>query len=389
VQRTCITLAGLALCATTLGAPQVARAADLVIGELHPITGQASFYGVPMSHGIQLAIDAVNAHVGLRVGSETYQLRLETGDDQASGVAGVAALRKLIANGVKFVIGPQSSPVASAVKPIIDSNRGVIQIVDGSTANGIANGRNSFRTTVTAATYDSAVLKIADMQKYASVVVLTNRLAAGFMETENALESDLDARGHKVLARDYFKVGDTDFSAQVTRAVALAPAALVLRDAPAEDAQITKQARQLGYKGTILWEVNAPASTVVKNITDADMNGVMNGLPPHTDDYIRAGKPNALVLAKAYRERFGTEPGENTAISYDTANILFAAMRKAGSLETDAVAQALQALKPGDVPELVGGFEPQDGGKLFKDGQARLPTLAQTWQDGGWHVVGE
>jgi branched-chain amino acid transport system substrate-binding protein len=366
-----------------------AGAAELTIGELHPLTGPSAFYGVPMSHGIQLAIDQVNAAGGLKVGNETYRLRLESGDDQASGVAGVAALKKLIAGGVKFVIGPQSSPVASAIKPIVEATPSVVQIVDGSTANGIANGRNSFRTTVTAATYDAAVLKIADMQHYASVVLMTNRLAAGFMDTQHDLEKALDAAGHHVLAQEFFKVGDTDFSAQVTRVLSFAPAALVLRDAPAEDALITKQARQLGYKGQIMWEVNAPASTVVKNITDADMNGVMNGLPPHTDDYIRAGVPAAVAMGTAYRQRFGADPGENTAISYDSANILFAAIRKAGSVDPAAVAAALRGLHPADVPGLVGRFQPQDGGLLFKDGQASLPTLAQVWRDGGWHVVAQ
>ncbi len=377
------------LAACLFASPVRAFAAELVIGELHPTTGPASFYGVPMSRGIQIAVDAVNAKGGLQVGGQTYQLRLETGDDQASGVAGVAALKKLIADGVKFVIGPQSSPVASAVKPIMESNRGVVQVIDGSTANGITNGRNSFRTTVTAATYDDAALKIAALQQYASVVMMTNRLAAGFMETEGDLVAGLNAGGHKVLAQEYFKVGDTDFSAQVTQALALNPASLVLRDGPAEDAIITKQARQQGYKGIILWEVNAPASTVSKNIGDADMDGVMNGLPPHTDDYIRAGIPNAVALAKTYRDRFSTEPGENTAISYDSANMIFGAIRKAGSVDPAAVAKALATLTRADVPELVGTYEPQDNGYIFKNGQAKLPTLVQVWHNGGWHVVGQ
>lgn len=367
--------------------PAGASAAELVIGELHPITGAASFYGVPMSRGIQLAVEGVNAKGGLQIGGQTLQVRLESGDDQASGVVGVAALKKLIAGGVKFVIGPQSSPVASAVKPIMESNRGVVQIVDGSTANGITNGRNSFRTTVTAGAYDDAVMKIANLQKYSSLVVMTNRLAEGFMASERDFVAALNDAGHKVLAQSYFKVGDTDFSAQVTQALALQPAALVLRDGPAEDAIITKTARQQGYKGEIVWEVNAPASTVIKNISDVDMDGVMNGLPPHTDDYVRDGIPNAVALAKAYRDRFAAEPGENTAISYDSANILFAAMRKAGSVDPAAVSKALTELTRADVPELVGAYEPQDDGHIFKSGQTKLPTLVQTWHNGGWHVV--
>jgi len=371
----------------TTAAPAVSGAADLVIGESHPITGQASYYGIPMSRGIKLAIKQVNDAGGLKVGGQTYHVRLETGDDQATGVGGVAAVRKLLANGVKFVIGPQSSPVASAIAPIMKSHKDVVQIVDGSTAQGIVNGQNTFRTTVTAGTYDDAVVKIADMKKYPTVALLTNRLAAGFMQTEKTIVKKFDDAGHKVVNEDYFKIGDTDFSAQLTKVMSLKPAALILRDAPVEDALITKQARQLGYKGDLVWEVNAPASTVVKNITNAEMNGVLNGIPPKTDYFLRKGTPNAKALEKAYKAAYGAEPGENTAISYDTANILFTAMRDAGSIEPSAVEAALRKIKVAEIPHLVTEFVPYQGGLLFKDGQTTLPTLAQVWRDGDWHLV--
>ncbi|SEQ23799.1 amino acid/amide ABC transporter substrate-binding protein, HAAT family [Faunimonas pinastri] len=387
VQRAYITLAAFGLIAFANAGS--ASAADLVVGELHPITGQASYYGLPMSKGIQLAIQQVNAAGGLKVGNETYQLKLSTGDDQATGVAGVAALRKLIANGVHFIIGPQSSPVASAVSPIMKSHPDVLQIIDGSTANGIVNGRNTFRTTVTAGTYDDAVVKIAGMKTYKSVALLTNRLAAGFMETEGEIVKKLESAGHKVVDRSYFKVGDTDFSAQLTRVLSLNPDALYLRDAPVEDALITKQAKLLGYKGDIVWEVNAPATTVVKNIDDADMNGVLNGIPPKFDFYMKEGGPAAKALEGAYKQAYGSEPGENTGISYDSANILFTAMQKAGSVEPRAVAEALKNVKVADVPKLVTRFEPHEDGLLFKDGQAHLPTLAQVWKDGDWRPIGQ
>ncbi|MDA8249493.1 MAG: hypothetical protein M0Z28_09950, partial [Rhodospirillales bacterium] len=129
-------------------------------------------------------------------------------------------------------------------------------------------------------------------------VVLTDRLVAGFMPREGTRNAVLTARGHKVPARDDFRGGNTDVSAPFTQAIAVAPAALVLRDAPTKDVLITKKARRLGYRGAIVWEVNAPAATVARNIFDAEMNGVLNGLPPHTGDCICEGKPNALTLAR-------------------------------------------------------------------------------------------
>ncbi|TWF46494.1 ABC transporter substrate-binding protein [Neorhizobium alkalisoli] len=371
--------------ATAMSTPS-ASAAELVIGELHPITGQASYYGIPMSRGMQLAIKQINDQGGLKIGDETYQVRLETGDDQATGVAGVAATRKLIANSVKYIIGPQSSPVASAVAPIMKS-ADVVQIIDGSTAENIVNNVNTFRTTVTAGTYDDAVVKIADIRKSQTIAFLTNRLAAGFMVTEKDLVAKLEKGSHKVVSQSYFKVGDTDFSAQITQIMQLKPDALFLRDAPVEDALITKQARQLGYKGDIVWEVNAPATTVVKNITDEDMNGVYNGIPPKTDYFVDRKTPAAMALREAYKAMFNADLGENSAISYDSANLLFVALQKAKSTDPKAVAEALKTVKVSEIPRLVTEFVPQKDGLLFEEGQAKLPTLAQVWKDGAWHLV--
>lgn len=371
--------------ATAISTPS-ANAAELVIGELHPITGQASYYGIPMSRGMQLAIKQINDQGGLKIGDETYQVRLETGDDQATGVAGVAATRKLIANSVKYIIGPQSSPVASAVAPIMKS-ADVVQIIDGSTAENIVNNVNTFRTTVTAGTYDDAVVKIADIRKSQTIALLTNRLAAGFMVTEKDLVAKLEKGSHKVVSQSYFKVGDTDFSAQITQIMQLKPDALFLRDAPVEDALITKQARQLGYKGDIVWEVNAPATTVVKNITDEDMNGVYNGIPPKTDYFVDRKTPAAMALREAYKAMFNADLGENSAISYDSANLLFVALQKAKSTDPKAVAEALKTVKVSEIPRLVTEFVPQKDGLLFEEGQAKLPTLAQVWKDGAWHLV--
>ena len=73
-----------------------AKAAELLIAEVHPITGPAAFYGLPMSQAIQLAVEQINASGGIKAGGEVYRLRLISGDTQASPTIGVAALRKVI-----------------------------------------------------------------------------------------------------------------------------------------------------------------------------------------------------------------------------------------------------------------------------------------------------
>jgi branched-chain amino acid transport system substrate-binding protein len=361
-----------------------ARAGDLVIGELHPITGPASFYGLPMSQALKLAAEQLSEAGGVDVGGVKYTVRIEIGDDQAAATTGVAALRKLLAGGVRYVIGPLASAVAPAIKPIIDSNPGMTQIIDGSIADGVVNGRNSFRVQASADVYNNAVRDFVKLRGYSNVALMSDRAHPGFMTSEPRMVAALNEQGTPVLGQEYFKIGDTDFSAQLTKLKALNPAALVIRGYPGEGALITKQAHQLGYVGQIVWEMGAAPATVMKNIPAAEMNGVVNCIPRMTQDYIRLKVPNALKLEVEFKKKYNAEPGENAAFSYDALLVLITAMRKAGSIDPVAVNKALAALKVSDVPDLVIQYKPFADGLLFQDGQAAPPSVAQVWEGESW-----
>jgi branched-chain amino acid transport system substrate-binding protein len=376
--------AAVAAAALVTGLAGPAAAADLTFGELHPVTGPASFYGLVMSQTLKMLADQADAAGGVEIGGAKYMLQIETGDDQAQATTGVAALRKLLADNVHVIIGPLASVVAPAIKPVIDSSPNVLQIIDGSIADGVVNGRKSFRVQASADTYNNAVIGYLKSKNLSSVAIMSDRSHQGFMMSEPRMKKSLEGDGIKVLDEEYFKIGDTDFSAQLTKLKELNPAAIVLRGYPGEGALITKQAHQLGLTGQIVWEMGAPPSTVMKNIPATEMNGVVNCIPRMTADYIRLKVPNALALANAFKAKYGEEPGENAAFSNDAFWILVTAMQKAGSTDTQKVAAVLKELKVSDVPHLVIQYRPYPGGLLFKDGQADPPSSAQVWQGTSW-----
>lgn len=370
--------------------PSVQAADEIIFGDIHPITGGAVYYGLPESRAIQLAAEEINKAGGVKVGGKPYTIRVMTEDDQANPSVGVAALRKLLASDVRFVIGPLASGVAPALKPIIEKNDKVTQLIDGATADGITNGRNVFRNQGTIAAFDVAVLDLTKAKQFPSIAVITDRFHSGFMSTQKSLVNQLGALKANVLAEEYFKLGDTDFSAQATKIKSLNPAAVLLRGFPAESALITKQLQQLGYKGQIIWEAISPPSTVVKNIPAAQMEGIYNGAPATTEHYVRAQDPKAMKLDAAYRAKYGEPAGELTALSYDAVYILRAAIERAGSTSNDAVNKAMTELKVADIPQLVMHYTPQPDGRLFdKDGQADVRGVVSVWQGDGWRPAGK
>lgn len=379
----CALLAALAVTALAGSA----AAEEVMIGDLHPITGPASFYGLPQSRAITLAAEQINAAGGLEIGDATYEIRVVSADTQGSPTMGIAALKKLQADGVRFILGPLASAVAPALKPIFDRSDDLTQLIDGTIAGGVVNGRNVFRNQAPVDDYNRALEALVQAKGYEDIAIMTDRVHAGFMESQDDLVAALEATGSKIATEEYYKFGDTNFSAQMTTISALNPAALVIRGYPAEGALITRMAQQLGYEGQIIWEFVSPPSTVLKNISAEEMEGVLNAIPPTTEDYLKRGNQKALQMAEAYRARFDAEPGELTALSYDALLIMASALEKAGSLENDAVNQALAELRIEDVPGLVNGYEPFEGGRLFQDGQAMLPAGVQIWQGDGWEPI--
>lgn len=365
-----------------------ATAQEIAIGDLHPITGPANFYGLPESRGIQLAAEEINAAGGVKVGDKTYKLKIVTEDTQASPTVGVAALRKLMTSDVRFIIGPLSSGVAPALKPIIERSDKVTQIIDGSIANDLTNGKNIFRNQATVDGYNVAVVELFKAKKFASVAMMTDRFHAGFMGSQQKLAADLKGLGVNVVAEEFYKLNDTDFSAALTNLKGRNPAVVLVRGYPAEGALITKQVRQLGYAGQIVWEMVSPPSTVLKNISAKEMEGVFNCIPPTTEDYVKLGDEKAKRLAKAYQARFGEGVGELTALSFDAMHILKVAFEKAGSLDNAAVNKALAELKVADVPALVTKYTPQANGRLFDDkGQVDLRGVVSVWKGNAWEPV--
>ena len=97
--------------AVALGGP--ARA-DILIGMAGPITGQNAWYGEQMERGAALAVADINAAGGV-LGK---QVELITADDFCDPEQAVAAAKKLVSDGVIFVVGhfcSHSSIPASAI----------------------------------------------------------------------------------------------------------------------------------------------------------------------------------------------------------------------------------------------------------------------------------
>jgi branched-chain amino acid transport system substrate-binding protein len=97
--------------------------AELLIGMAGPISGHSSWFGEQMERGTAQAVADLNAAGGV-LGE---QVQLSTADDFCDPEQAVAAARKLVSDGVIFVIGHYCSGASIAASEIYEA-AGVLQI---------------------------------------------------------------------------------------------------------------------------------------------------------------------------------------------------------------------------------------------------------------------
>ena len=107
----------------------------LRIGGLLSLTGGWASLGQTSQAAMELAADDVNAYLE-QIGSD-LRVEIEIADTKLDPDLAAAALQDFAHDGVRVVVGPQSSAEVRAIKPIAEQ-RGVLSISQGSTAHSLA-----------------------------------------------------------------------------------------------------------------------------------------------------------------------------------------------------------------------------------------------------------
>jgi branched-chain amino acid transport system substrate-binding protein len=179
--------AGLGLLAA---APLLGRGLDndISIGALLSLTGDWSTLGIASRALLEIAVAEINNFLALI--SAPGRVRLLVEDTKLDPNAAVNSVRVLAGQGVKLIIGPQSSAEARAILPVLAEND-MIAISQGSTAGSLSlPGDNLFRFVP-----DDAVEAVA---------IVAMALARGMKTIVPAWRNDPGNAGLAIAARRLF-----------------------------------------------------------------------------------------------------------------------------------------------------------------------------------------
>jgi len=124
-------LAIVVLC--TLGASPPVSPDEILLGAAVSLTGKYALNGAHTKNGYELAVHRINELGGVTVGGRSYKLVVRYYDDESTPARGTALAERLVRqDGVKFMLGPYSSGLTKAILPVIEKYK--VPMVEGNGA---------------------------------------------------------------------------------------------------------------------------------------------------------------------------------------------------------------------------------------------------------------
>ena len=334
------------------------------IGSVAPLTGGIAHLGKDNENGARLAVDEANA-AKPKLGGREVKFELVSEDDQADPKVGNTVAQKLVDAKVAGVVGHLNSGTTIPASAIY--NGANLPMISGSATNPALTEqgfKGVFRVVGRDDQQGPAVANyLATNNKPKTVAVIDDATAYG-EGLANEVEKTLKAAGVKVLPREKGTDKTVDWKAVLTKVKGKKPDAVFYGGMDATAGPLLKQAREL--KMTSVFSFGDGACT--------DKMAELAG--PAAEGLIcsQAGIPVQAAGKKfldAYKAKFKVDPILYSPFTYDAANLLIAAMKKADSAEP---AKYLAALAASDYNGASGNIKFDEKGDR-KDAEMTIFTL--------------
>jgi branched-chain amino acid transport system substrate-binding protein len=322
-----------------LGASLIADAqAPIRIGASLSLTGTYAKLGKNQHEGYQLCQKDLNAKGGVL----GRKIEFVVYDDQSMPPTGVRLYEKLITEDkVDAVMGPYSSPITEAVANVTEKYKKVMVSPLAATTSIFKKGRKYiFMVISPAEVYLEGLVDMAAKRGMKTIAIVNEDTLFSKAAAAGAVEL-AKKKGMQVVFTEAYPKGNTDFSALLTKIKAVNPDVVAGATYFDDAVAMTRQMRELNV--------------------NPKMYGVTVGgdLPEFYDtlkgnaEYIYGATQWEPVLSypgnkewfEAYKAEFKHEPSYHSAAGYAGCLVYTEAVKRAGSLDSDKVREALLKLE--------------------------------------------
>ena len=294
------------------------------LGHVGPLTGGIAHLGKDNENGARLAVEEANSK-GIKLDGKNVRLELVAEDDQADPKVGTTVAQKLVDAKVAGVVGHLNSGVSIPASTIY--NQAGVPMISGSSTNPQLT-EQGFKTVFRVVGRDdqqgpAIASYLAGEIKPKTVAVIDDATAYG-EGLANEVEKTLKAAGVKVLPREKGTDKTADFKAILTKVKGKKPDAVFYGGMDATGGPLLKQGRELGIKAVFAFGDGA-CTDKMKELAGDAAEGLLcsqAGLP------VQAANKKFL---DAYKAKFKIDPILYAPFTYDAANLMIEAMKKANS----------------------------------------------------------
>lgn len=309
------------------------------IGVQTALTGPLPDYGRAAKQGAELALEDFGT---FEMNGKTYEVELVVLDDKAEPAESAVVAQTMVDEGVIGVIGSLTTGATLSAIPIYAENR--IPQISGSVTGPAANaeGVDTFYRTCWNDAVQGEALAVWAIELGAKKVVLMDDNGAYAVGLADVAETTLEAEGVETL-RQNCQSGDQDFSAQVANVKEFGPDALIFTGYHPEAGLMRKQMIEAGLNDVIFMGGDGIKSAELA----AQAGGAANaeGIYATFGGFPEDQQPGYAAFSAKYEEAYGEAVGPYAQNNYDAFGALIAAIKQAGSLDTEAIIEALQTVE--------------------------------------------
>jgi branched-chain amino acid transport system substrate-binding protein len=380
-------IAGVTIFAPSIGLVAVAEAQPPIrIGATLAQTGVYAALGQNQLRGYQLCVKHRNDKGGV-LGRKLELVQYDDGSDPATAVR---LYEKLITQDkVDLVLGPFGSPISEPVANVNEKYRMPMVAPAASTTSIFKKGRKFiFMMLPPAESFLEGLLDMAAKKGLKTVALINADEIFARAVIQGTIEL-AKKKGLQLVFVDAYPEGNTDFSAILTKVRAANPDVLAGATRFDDAVAITRQMKALNVNPRMtgltsgvdlpkFHEVLARAAEFVYGATPWVPELVelrAGGLIPIARQY-----PGAREFVESYKKEFpGADLSYQSTFGYGGCEILVEAIRRAGSLDSEKLREAILQM---DHNTVFGGF------RVDRDGlQIAHKMLLFQWQDGKKVIV--
>jgi len=330
------------MAATAFAVSTAANAGEPVrIGVALSQTGNLADSAAPYFKGLDLWREQANARGGLA----TRPIEFVVYDDRSDPATAARLYERLITSDkVDFVISSLGSATAATGSAVAEKHK-VVMINGGGAAEAIQQRgfQYVFQTAARISSYADGVLPL--IEKYhVKTLALVSRDYAAARDISKAIKETINGHDVKVVMDEYFPAGTADFSSQIAKGQQLQPDLWVGLLYPSEAIETVRQFHSMNYMPK-LFIANGVSQDDFIAAAGKDADYAL-GMSLYEPSLPSEGNKD---FVKTYHEKYNSDPGYYAAFGFVAGTVLEAAVKKAGSIDTEKVREVLTTLKLGTV----------------------------------------